>query len=181
VRRGELRCVAVPDELTLKYHRDLTGREKRPVIRWVLLSLIGVVVLLGLLNAFGQKPRQDVASADGVRLEVYSPDRVRGGLYYMSRFTIRAEQEIENATLVLDPGWFEGITMNTAVPGPVGEASRDGRVAFELGHVPAGDEHILFLHFQVNPTEIGHRPQDVDLYDGETQLLHVDRDVTIFP
>jgi hypothetical protein len=99
----------------------------------------------------------------------------------MSRFTIEADREIGNATLVLDPGWFEGITMNTAAPGPVGEASRDGRVAFELGHVPAGRQHVLFLHFQVNPTEVGHRPQDVDLYDGETPLLHIDRDVTIFP
>jgi hypothetical protein len=173
--------VAVPDQLTLKYHRDLTGREKRPYVRWILLSLIGFVVLLGLVNTFGQKPRTDAAAGDGARLEVYSPSRVRAGLYYMSRFTIEADREIGNATLVLDPGWFEGITMNTAAPGPVGEASRDGRVAFELGHVPAGRQHVLFLHFQVNPTEVGHRPQDVDLYDGETPLLHIDRDVTIFP
>jgi hypothetical protein len=173
--------VAVPDQLTLKHNRDLVGRERRPYVRWALLSAIGLVVLLGALNVFGQVPQTSAASANGAELEVYSPAHVRGGLYYMSRFTIRATEEIENATLVLDPGWFEGITMNTAVPGPVGEASRDGRVAFELGHVPAGAEHILFLQFQVNPTEIGHRPQDVDLYDGETPLLHIDRDVTIFP
>ena len=173
--------MAVPDELTLRHNRDLVGREKRPYVRWALLSAIGLVVLLGAVNVFGQRPQTTAASANGVELEVYSPARVRGGLYYMSRFTIRATEEIENATLVLDPGWFEGITMNTAVPGPVGEASRDGRVAFELGHVPAGSKHILFLQFQVNPTEIGHRAQDVDLYDGETPLVHIDRGVTIFP
>jgi hypothetical protein len=173
--------VAVPDQLTLKHNRDLVGREKRPYIRWTLLSLIGLFVLLGLANVFGQRPRTSVASANGAELEVYSPRHARGGLYYMSRFTVRATEEIENATLVLDPGWFEGITMNTAAPAPVGEASRDGRVAFELGPVPAGSKHVLFLHFQVNPTEIGHRAQDVDLYDGETHLLHIDRAVTIFP
>ena len=99
----------------------------------------------------------------------------------MARFTIRAEAEIEAATLVLDPGWLEGITLNSLVPAPVGEANRDGKIAFDLGRVRAGTEHVFFLHFQVNPTEIGRRPQDVALYDGEERLLEIERMVTIFP
>ena len=170
-----------PDQLTLARHRDLAGRAHRPYIRWALLSIVGLLVLLGLLNAFGQRPHTDTASAAGVELEVYSPQRVRSGLFYMSRFTIRAEREVKAATLVLDPGWLEGITLNTLVPSPVGEANRDGRIALDLGRVPAGTEHVFFLHFQVNPTEIGRRSQDVALYDGETPLLDIDRTVTIFP
>ncbi len=81
----------------------------------------------------------------------------------MSRFTIRAEREIEAATLVLDPGWLEGITLNTLEPSPIGEANRDGRIALDLGRVPAGTKHVFFLHFQVNPTEVGRRSQDVEL------------------
>ena len=61
------------------------------------------------------------------------------------------------------------------------EASRDGRLALELGHVPAGRRHVFFLHFQVNPTNVGRRSQDVELHDGETPLLHIDRTVTVFP
>jgi hypothetical protein len=99
----------------------------------------------------------------------------------MSRFTIRAERELESATLVLDSGWLEGITLNTLAPSPVGEASHDGRIAFDLGHVPAGSKHVFFLHFQVNPTEVGRRPQDVELLDGESPLLHIDRTVTVYP
>jgi hypothetical protein len=170
-----------PDQLTLARHRDLEGRERRPYVRWALLSLIGLVSLLGLANVFGQRPRTDTIAADGVELEVYAPERLRGGLIFMARFTIRAEEEIEAATLVLDPGWLEGITLNSLVPSPVGEANRDGKIAFDLGRVPAGTKHVFFLHFQVNPTEIGRRSQDVALYDGESPLLEVDRTVTIFP
>jgi hypothetical protein len=47
--------------------------------------------------------------------------------------------------------------------------------------VPAGSKHVLFLHFQVNPTEVGLRSQDVELLDGETPILRLDRTVTIFP
>ena len=171
----------MPEQLTLKRHRDLVGRENRPYVRWALLTLLGLICLLGLLNVFGQRPQTHTAAADGVELEVYAPERVRSGLFFMSRFTIRAERELESATLVLDPGWLEGITLNTLAPSPVGEASRDGKLAFDLGHVRAGTEHVFFLHFQVNPTEVGRRPQDVELLDGETPLVHIDRTVTVYP
>ena len=170
-----------PDQLTLARHRDLVGRERRPFVRWALLSLLGLLCLLGLLNAFGQRPQTRTSAASGAELEVYSPEHLRSGLFFMSRFTIRAERELESATLVLDPGWLEGITLNTLAPGPVGEASRDGKLAFDLGHVPAGDKHVFFLHFQVNPTEVGRRSQDVALYDGEKRLLSIDRTVTVYP
>jgi hypothetical protein len=173
--------MAAPDQLTVSRHRDLEGRERRPYVRWALLSLIGLVVLLGVLNLFGQRPQTQIGSADGVALEVYSPERVRSGLFFMSRFTIRAEREIEEATLVLDPGWLEGMTLNSLEPAPIGEANRDGKLALDLGRVPAGTKHVFFLHFQVNPTNVGHRSQDVALYDGETELLTIDRTVTIFP
>ena len=170
-----------PETLTLKRHRDLDGREHRPWVRWGILTALGLVLLLGLLNAFGQKPDTDTASANGVELELYSPTRLRSGLFFMSRFTIRAERELKNATLVLDPGWMEGMTLNSLEPAPIGEASRDGKLVLELGHVPAGQKHVVFLQFQVNPTNTGRRSQDVELLDDETSLLTLDRSVTVFP
>jgi hypothetical protein len=179
---SELGAVAEALEgLTISRHRDLVGREKRPVARWILLSLLGVLVLLGLANVFGQRPQTRTAESPVASLDVYSPERVRSGLYFESRFHIHAREEIRAATLVLDPGWLEGTTLNTVEPSPIGEASRGGRIALELGRIPAGGEHLLFLHFQANPTNVGHRSQDVELYDGEELLLSIDRSVTVFP
>ena len=143
--------------------------------------MIGIFLAVGLLNVFGQRPDTAVASGDGVELEVYSPTSVRSGLYFMSRFTISAERELERAALVLDPGWLEGMTLNTLEPAPAGEANRNGRLALELGRVRAGTKHVFFLHFQVNPTNIGRRSQDVALHDETATLLHLDRTVTVFP
>jgi hypothetical protein len=173
--------MAAPEGLTLGRHRDLEGRERRPYVRRVLIGLLVVFLTLALLNVFGQRPDTATGATEGVELEVYSPTRLRSGLYFMSRFTIRAEEEIANATLVLDPGWLEGMTLNTVEPAPVGEANRDGRLALELGRVPAGTEHVLFLQFQVNPTNLGRRAQDVDLLDGDQELIHLDRTITVFP
>jgi len=82
---------------------------------------------------------------------------------------------------VLDSGWTEQMQINTIEPSPVGESSRDGKLALELGHIPAGQKHVLWMQFQVNPTNVGRRSQDVALYDDTTLLAQVDRTVTIFP
>lgn len=151
------------------------------VARRIALSALLVVLALGLLNLFGQRPSTTTADAEAARLEVYAPERVRGGLFYEARFRIDAARELDNATLVLDPGWAEGITINTVEPAPLGEASRDGKLVFELGRVPAGNKHLFFLQLQVNPTNVGHRSQDVQLFDGDELLATVDRSITVFP
>ena len=170
-----------PQFLTLKRNRDLDGMPRRPWVRWALVALVAAVVVLGALNVFGQQAETTVVDADAARLEVFSPDALRSGLLFMSRFVIDAKQDLDEATLVLDPGWLEGVTLNTVEPAPVGEASRDGRIAFELGHIPAGDQYRFYLHFQVNPTEFGRVSHDVELYDGDTLLARVDRTTTIWP
>ena len=170
--------MTAPDQLTLKRHRDLVGRERRPFARWAVLSALGLLCLLGLLNAFGQRP-QTTATASGAELEVYSPERLRSGLFFMSRFTIRAKRgRVGDAHA--RPRLARGDHPEHARAGPR-QRGEPRRSAFKLGHVPAGDEHVFFLHFQVNPTEVGRRHQDVALYDGEERLLSIDRTVTICP
>jgi hypothetical protein len=170
----------VPDQLVLKVARDREGR-RDVVARRVLLSGLLVVLVLGLLNVFGQRPSRTTGEADAARLEVYAPERVRGGLFYEARFRVDALRELDNATLVLEPGWAEGITINTVEPAPLGEASRNGKLVFELGRVPAGQKHVFFLQLQVNPTNVGHRSQDVQLFDGDELLATVERTITVFP
>jgi hypothetical protein len=169
-----------PAYLTLRRNRDRSGRQEA-VIRRVLLGLLCLVLLAGLLNVFGQRPATSEAGTAAASLKVYAPDRVRGGLYYEARFTVTAHRDLKEATLVLDSGWLEGITINTVEPSPVGEASRDGKLVLTLGHIPAGTSYILFLQLQINATNVGHRPQDVALYDGDTFLTSVERTVTVFP
>ena len=171
----------VPDTIVLKRDRDLDGRLWHIWIRRGLLALLGLIPLLALFNVFGQQPISTKAEAPAARLKVSSPTRLRGGLIYMARFDVHAKEDLKSATLVLAPGWAENITINTVEPSPIGEASKDGRLSFELGHVPAGQKYTLFMDFQVNPTNFGRQSQDVELLDGETQILTIDRDVTVFP
>jgi hypothetical protein len=106
---------------------------------------------------------------------------VRGGLLYQARFEIRANDALNDATLVLNPAWLDGMTVNTIEPSPVSQASRNGSLALSLGHLPAGARYVLFMEFQVNPTTVGSRTLRAELDDGEQPVLTISRRLRIFP
>jgi hypothetical protein len=171
-----------PQLLTLKRHRDLEGLYNAGiVVRRIAYLILGVLALLGLLTLFGQRPSTATADATAARLELYAPSHVRGGLLFMARFRITAKQDLKKATLVLDPGWAESLTINTIEPAPTDETSENGRIALTLGPIKAGDSFLLFMHFQVNPTNVGRRSQNVELRDGERHIATIHRNVTVFP
>jgi len=170
----------IPDQLTLKVNRDREGRRDH-LLRRVLVALLSIFILAGALNVFGQRPQTTSVAGPAAQLSVYAPMRVRGGLYYEARFHVRANRDLKNATLVLDSGWAEGITINTVEPSPVGEASENGKLVFELGHVPANHTYLFFMQMQVNPTNVGHRDQNVELRDGDEHIVTVERTITVFP
>jgi len=172
----------IPDTIVLERHRGLEGRRKDVWFRRGLLALVAVIPVLGLFNVFGQRPGRATLATSAARLQLYAPLRVRGGLLYEARFHITARRELKKAILVLDPGWVEGMSINTIEPSPSGEASRDGRLELTLGHIPQGKTYLLFMQFQVNPTNVAwHRPQNVELFDGGTHVLTLKRSLTVYP
>jgi hypothetical protein len=171
----------VPYQIVLKRDRDLDGRGYEIWIRRGLFALLPVVALLALLNLFGQTPVSITESGNGATLKLLAPPRVRSGVLYEARFHITAQRDLKQATLVLGPGWLESMTLNTIEPSPVNEGSSNGNLTLDLGHIPAGGSHLLFLQFQTNPTNVGHRSAPVTLLDGDEKLLEIHRSITIFP
>jgi hypothetical protein len=171
----------VPDQIVLERDLELSGRGHELWIRRGLFALVPLVSLLALLNLFGQRPTDSQASAAAATLKLHAPQRVRSGLLYQARFTIEAHRDVRNAVLVLDPGWFEGMTVNTIEPSPAEERSVDGDTALGLGPIAAGRSHVLYMQFQINPTNVGRRSQAVRLLDGKTPLLTLERSITVFP
>lgn len=173
--------MSVPDGIDLGRRADESGIRVGVIVKRALLLALAAVPLLALVDAFGQRPSTATATAGAGSVEVYAPSRVRAGLLYTARFTVTAHRELRQATLELGPGWAEGMQINTVLPDPVGQASHDGRLRLELGHVPAGERHVLYLAFQVDPTNVGRRAQDVRLLDGETPIAELHRTITLFP
>ncbi len=169
-----------PQFLTLKVNRDPSERVEL-ALRRGFFGLVALILLAALLNVFGQRPTDTLAASPDADLHVFAPDALRGGLYYEGRFTVEAKKDVEKATLVLDSGWTEQMQINTIEPSPVGEASRDGKLSLDFGHVGAGHKLVVYLQFQVNPANVGRRSQDAALYDDTTLLATANRTVTVFP
>ncbi len=172
----------IPDMLVLRRHRDSVGLGRRIWYRRAAIALLGVFLLLGLLNVFGQRPSGAFADSGSAKLELYAPSRLRSGLVYEARFTISAHRDVKNAVLLLSPGWNEGQTMNTMEPSPLGQASKNGDLLLTLGHVRAGTDYRFFIELQTNPTDVAFgRKADVALYDGGTRLVTIHHSFTVYP
>ncbi len=170
-----------PDGIVLRRHRDLQGRRWHPWLRRGLLGLVALVLVLALFDVFGQETSTTRAEAGAATLSVMAPGAVRGGLLFQARITTEAHTELRDATLVLNQAWLDGLTVNTIEPSPLNEASHDGNLVFDLGHLPAGSKHVLYLDYQVNPTTVGSRTLRLELQDGETAVTSLERTLRIFP
>jgi hypothetical protein len=170
-----------PRGISLERHLDLRGRGRYLWSRRAVLVVLLVIVAAGLANVFGQHAQTSAAAGSAASLDVRAPTRARGGDIFTARVRIQARTELKRATLNLDRGWFEGMTFNGSAPQATQESSVDGRTAFEFGDIPAGGSFVVFLSFQVNPNNVGHRSANVALSDGSRRIAVVDRSLTIWP
>ncbi len=73
------------------------------------------------------------------------------------------------------------MSVNSIEPNPASESTRNGSVVLSYGKLPAGRTLIVWIYFQVNPTNVGKRREDVELDDGSIAIARVHRSLTIFP
>ncbi len=173
---------AMLEGLDRRRHLDPRGRTAEYIIRRLLVAALGVLIALALANLFGQRSKTSTATAQVASLEVLSPTRVRVGLLFQTRITIRAYKPLKQPTLVMDRGWFEAMTYNGAVPDPPNWASApDGKVELQYDKLGAGDTLVVWISWQVNPPNAADRRERVTLEDGNKPVARVDRNLTVFP
>jgi hypothetical protein len=170
-----------PDGLSAEHNRDLRGRSGHVWYRRLLLCLVAVLPVLALLNVFGQHPTVSTASAAVAKLQVTAPSRLRSGLIFQVRVQVTALRTIKMPRLVFDRGWWESMSVNSIEPDPSNQSTQDGSVVLSYAKLPAGQTLIVWIYFQVNPTNVGTRHEHVDLNDGSTPITGVRRSLTIFP
>jgi hypothetical protein len=171
----------MPDQLSLERHRDLQGRNTHPWVRRGILGALGILVIAALAGVFGQRPTTSRAGAPAATLEVQAPARLRGGLIFQARFAVAARRRLEAPTLALSRGWFESMSVNSMVPTPTAQETSGDRVELTFDPIEAGTTMTFWIYFQVNPTNVGRRDENVELADGSETLARVDRTITVFP
>ena len=173
-------AVRPPEFISLEAHRDHEHPVER-YARWLFVTVVLGIAIAALFDVFGQGPSTKGVSAGAATLRVEAPGALRGGLLFQGLYEVDAARALRRPTLVLDEGWFDGITLNTVQPEPADVRSEDRGLALEFAPLAAGRTLTVYLEFQVNPTTVGRRSQDVELRDGDTSIATLDKNVTIFP
>jgi hypothetical protein len=171
----------LPDYLDRRTDIDLHRRNVEPWFRRAFVLALVALSALGLANVFGQKPGSTTARSPAADLSVSAPSAVRGGLIYEVRVTASAHRDLRKAELVFDQDWYEGFTINTFEPDAAEWEQREGRNVMVYGPVSAGDELVVRLQYQTNPTALGRRDQDVTLADDGVELVTVEHAATVYP
>src|SRR4051794_5307535 len=161
------------------FNRDLDGRAYEPWLRRAGLLLLLALSLTALSNVFGQRAHSSSATAPSGVLSLNAPSKARGGDIFQARFEVRASSEIRRPLLVLDPGWLDELTQNTSSPEPYSERTDNGRIVREYDTIPARPKLTVWLQFQINPTHAGKTDQDVELWDGDTRITHLEHSLTV--
>ncbi|MEA2270035.1 MAG: hypothetical protein QOC64_2645 [Solirubrobacteraceae bacterium] len=165
----------------LERMRDLRGRYRHPWLRRSLLGLMTIGVLAAAAGAIGQATKTVAADGSGARLEVQLPDTLRGGLLWRARIAVRTDLAIKLPRLILGPGFVEGMQLNTLEPAPASEAARGPRVVLSYPELDAGDELVVYLQLQVNPTTVGSQDMTVELDDETTPVARVSHTTRVLP
>jgi hypothetical protein len=171
----------VPVGIDPARHQDLFGRNRHVWWRRAALLLIAAIPVLALFNVFGQHAAPVSYQSPAASLLINSPAHVRGGLIFTAEIVITPHQQLHDARLYLDNGWFEAMTFNGVAPQPSTESAQGRWQVWDFGKIPAATAFHVWISWQTNPTNLGRHSQTVALYDGGTQLMTAQHALTIFP
>jgi hypothetical protein len=164
---------------------ELEQRDRGQVVglaaRRVVMTLFALIAAAALYGLIGQRATSDESSGPAASLTLQAPEVVRGGLFFQATLDVRATQAIDRPRFVLADGWLEGLQVNSIEPAAGSETSRDGRVVLSYDTLRGGDRLKVWLQFEVNPTNVGHRSFAVELDDGTERIARIDRDITVLP
>jgi hypothetical protein len=147
----------------------------------VLLALIAVPVVLAVAGVLGQPTVTRSAASPRAQLVLNAPKVLRGGLMWRARITIRALDAIDHPRLVLGRGYVNGMQLNTIEPSPASEAGRGPRLVLSYDKLAAGDELVVYMQFQVDPTTAGRQDATVELDDETQPLARITHTIRVLP
>lgn len=154
-------------EFDLDRARDLNGRHRHVWNRRFWLLVMAAFVGVALAGQFGQNRETRSTSGEAADLRIYMPEKIRGGLMFPVRIEVTAKERMSAPTIVLGPGFIDGMHLNTIEPAPTAEATRPpgatdpAPLAFTYPSLDVGDTLTVYLQLQVNPTTVG--SQDVSV------------------
>ena len=170
-----------PPGIDLERHAELKGRRQAPWARRITLLVIAAIPVAGLTNLFGQRTQSTHSDSTKATLFVKSPTHLRGGLMFTTEIVVTPHQNINDAQIYLDNGWFQNMTLNAVTPQPSNSSAQGNWQTWDFGPMQANQPFTILISWQTNPTNVGRHPETLELYDGNNQIMTIHRTFFVFP
>lgn len=158
----------------------------RPVAGWrrhaspLGLVIVGLVIAAGLLGVFGHERAWSAETGD-VALRIEASETIRNGEFFEMRIRIFSDRAIAEPVIGIDDSLWEDMTVNTMIPSPVDEESKDGEFRFTFAPMESGTEFLLKVDLQVNPDILGGNEGIVTVYDGTERIVAAEIEIGVLP
>jgi hypothetical protein len=169
--------VAHPDGIP----QDLQETASRGFTPLAFAVLGGVIAagLSGMLGGDGATIRsQDFGQAS---LTVRAPDVLRNGEFFEMHLLVKAQEDIADLVIAVEPALWRDITINSHIPAPAEESFEDGAYSFHHGPLAAGDQFEVKFDGQVNPTLLGGTAGVISLREGEVPIGDMPMRIRVLP
>lgn len=146
------------------------------------IILLGSLLTLALLDVAGGNRTTPIKGDFGTAtLIVDTPTTLRNGEFFETRIAVRADADIEDATIAVTPGLWRDMTINTTLPSPARETFEDGLLRWSFGPLQAGNTLRIKIDGQINPPLFAGTSGAFYLYDGTRRIGRLPLSIRIFP
>ena len=148
------------------------------------IAVIGIAIFLGLAlsGLFGGQPHPArVIETSSATITLEFPETLRNGEFFEMRATVKAKRALTDVKLGISTSYWQDMTVNTMLPTPAEETSKDGRYIFSYGSLKAGDFLTLKFDGQINPPMFAGTEGRLTILDGNAELASVPIKLRVFP
>ncbi len=144
--------------------------------------ILGALLLAAMLGLFGGG-HDPTVSAEGrvAKISVTAPQKIRNGEFFEIDIVVSARRPIAKPVVAISSGYLFDVTVNTHIPEPKDMGFEDGQFRLEYPAMKAGDQLLVKLDGQVNPTLVGQNSGQVSVLDDKTPLVRRPVHLWVYP
>jgi len=145
----------------------------------LLLSALLIAAALGYFGGQPHPPRTIARPAATINMEF--PEVLRNGQFFEMRAKIRTKQDFTDLRVGISTAYWHDLTINSMVPAPEKETTENGEYRFSFGPVKAGEEIVIKIDGQINPSMFAGTRGQITLLDGDKILSAAPVELSVLP
>jgi hypothetical protein len=146
------------------------------------LVALGSLMVLAFSGFFGGQPHPTtLVETPSATVSLQLPQRIRNGEFFEMRMNVETKRPFDDLTLAISSSYWQDLTINTMIPAPSEENSKDGRYLFSYGRIDAGTDLSVKIDGQINPSLFRGNDGEIELRDGETVIAIIPVEMKVMP